>query len=166
MKLAQALVERKEKEADISRIQALITEHASYLEEDGPEDFDMDRAFSDLDEAFVDLGILIYQINRTNNQTMLENGLTIMESIVLRDSLSRQLSQYTSIRTMLAYSNRRRTSEDELRTVLAIDKKKLNEDIEEIQLALKNIDLALQEGNWKYDLVEFEAPRLETMLGG
>lgn len=167
MKLAEALAYRKELEGDISRIQASITENMSYLEEDGPPDFDMDKAFVELEDKQVELGLLIYRINRTNNQTMLGNGLTVMEAIVLRDSLGKSIQTYTSIRAMAAYSIRSRTREDELKSVSNINKEEIDETLRELQADQKRVDLDLQEGNWKYDLVEFESLNLESaLLGG
>ena len=167
MKLAEALALRKEIESDIQRIYAQITENLTYLEEDGPDaDFDMDDAFVELIDRHADLGILIFQINKTNNQTVLDMGLTVMEAIVLRDSLSKKLALYTSIRSSLSYGARSRSREDDLKVVTALSKKELDQEIAVIQEELKRVDLALQEGNWTHDLVEFSNERLDSYLMG
>src|SRR4028118_663651 len=86
MKLAEALLERKELKTKVENLRARAVQNALVQEGDAPAEAPTEL-LREMNEAIEQLGVLIRRINATNNVTHLPNGTTISDAIVQRDML-------------------------------------------------------------------------------
>ena len=86
MKLAEALLERKELKTKVENLRARAVQNALVQEGDAPAEAPVEL-LREMDEAVEQLGVLIRRINATNNVTRLEDGTTVSDAIVQRDML-------------------------------------------------------------------------------
>lgn len=154
MKLAEALIARKENEG---RIQDLWRSFRSNLfhpeDEVSPEDpAEILRQLDSLVEA---QEALILLINLTNVKQRLKVGdeeFTLMEAVLRRDRLKRQ-EQYLRDLGIDSIRQRRGKKED-LKYVAALDVQALRLKHDGLAKRLREFDVALQEANWKTELKE------------
>src|SRR4028118_1156792 len=86
MKLAEALLERKELKTKVENLRARAVQNALVQEGDAPAEAPVEL-LREMDDAVEQLGVLIRRINATNNVTRLEDGTTVSDAIVQRDML-------------------------------------------------------------------------------
>ena len=86
MKLAEALLERKDLKTKVENLRARAVQSALVQEGDVPAEAPTEL-LREMNEAIEQLGVLIRRINATNNATQLPNGTTISDAIVQRDML-------------------------------------------------------------------------------
>ena len=154
MKLAEALLQRKTMLRDIHEGWKAL-EHAALRKEDE------DRKGEDKPEDLLrqqvlrinDLAKLITAINKTNNATILPNGMTMMEAIALRDALTKLVPE----------ENKEPKEDDDDQSWMAIRRGTVVADLDlglinhERDIAAKNIrelNVMIQAANWTTELLE------------
>lgn len=95
MKLAEALSIRAELQTKVAELKERIKASAKVLEGDEPCD-NVEELCKELDEALVQLEDLIYRINLTNVQTMLD-GESLTRMMAKRDVLSMRVKAMQDI---------------------------------------------------------------------
>ena len=93
---------------------------------------------------------IVIKINRTNNETYIEDNVTVMEALAKRDSLKllseklRNIKQGAQIDNRSSYARQRAT----------VDIKALQIEIDQTARAFREIDSKVQEINWLTELKE------------
>ena len=151
MKLAEALLVRRELLNKVRGIRERIEQNAIVQEGDSPAEKPellLQKALGLLQKE----ASLVVQINRTNMNCLLPDGLTMMETLARRDRL---INEQAVLRGVIESSYREfRESRQEIKWVNMVDVAALQEKVEELETQLRNLNVAIQETNW---LTELEA---------
>lgn len=152
MKLAEALVERKDAQIKIGELTERL--QRSILVQEGEQPAEQPSPLlQELEEVIHRLETLIVAINRTNVQTQLPDGRTIMVAIAGRDVIRTQITVLdTLIRS--AGSPQFRTRGSEIKIVVTVDIAQLQRDRDRLARSYRELDTAIQAMNWTTDLVQ------------
>lgn len=153
MKLAEALLHRKD-------LQTRIKEHQEALESAvitpkglGPDEEPQSHLLQ-IEAAHLDLEAMVVRINRTNNQTALPNGMSLMEAIVRRDTLTKRLDHLKSLLKAVLGRNRREYWSDGTHLQdTHMSPEVLRTQANGLAKELRELDLSIQGANWSTDLL-------------
>lgn len=149
MKLAEGLLIRADL---IKKIEHLVNRIRPVLivSDDKEPQEDPTKLLAQLRKANQDLETIIVRINKTNNETFIEDGVTMMEGLAKRDAL-KLLSEKLRIIRQGAQVNNSYSTEKQKATV---DIKALQIEIDHTGRAFRELDSKIQERNWLTELVE------------
>ncbi len=151
MKLAEALLVRRELLNKVRGIRERIEQNAIVQEGDSPAEKPellLQKALGLLQKE----ASLVVQINRTNMNCLLPDGLTMMETLARRDRL---INEQAVLSGAIESSYREfRESRQEIKWVNMVDVAALQEKVDDLETQLRNLNVAIQETNW---LTELEA---------
>lgn len=149
MKLAEGLLIRADL---IKKIEHLVNRIKPVLivSDDKEPQEDPTKLLAQLRKANQDLETIIVRINKTNNETFIEDGVTMMEGLAKRDAL-KLLSEKLRIIRQGAQVNNSYSTEKQKATV---DIKALQIEIDQTGRAFRELDSKIQERNWLTELVE------------
>jgi len=150
MKLAEALVLRSDTQKKYASLRERIGKNAIIQEGSSPHEDPkqlMKEAFGVLDE----LRNLIGKINAANAANKLPDGRTLTDAIAQRDEFTQQ---HSLIQHTIASSGKEpdRYSMTEIKWVACIDVKKLQKQSDDLSKKIRELNLMIQETNWKTDL--------------
>lgn len=148
MKLAEGLLLRadltKKIEHLLNRIRpVLITQDQKIPQEDPV------KLLAKLRKANEDLETIIIRINKTNNETKLDNGMILMEALAKRDALKLFAEKLRIVRQGSQLNNNGYGSQKAV-----LDIKALQIEIDQTGRAFREIDNKIQEANWLTELKE------------
>jgi hypothetical protein len=151
MKLAEALIERKALKTKMEELKSRIYKNAQTQEGDEPTEQPLEL-LNQLYEESVKFEKLIVRINKTNNDTLLNDKSTLMEALAKRDMLKYEHFILTNLANKATpatdrYSNR------EIKFISTIDVKEIRKKADDIAKQYRLIDVKIQEKNWLTDLV-------------
>jgi hypothetical protein len=151
MKLAEALIERKALKTKMEELKSRIYKNAQTQEGDEPTEQPLEL-LNQLHEESVKFEKLIVRINKTNNDTLLNDKSTLMEALAKRDMLKYEHFILTNLANKATpatdrYSNR------EIKFISTIDVKEIRKKADDIAKQYRLIDVKIQEKNWLTDLV-------------
>ncbi len=159
MKLAEALMRRADLNRLIGEVSNRIRANNQVEEGEDPEENPEDLR-KELGELITEQRVLIFNINRTNLQEMVELGgekVTLMEAILIKDAL---LKQHTGLGQFLVgdprsrmYGYGRRSKED-IKYVNTTDQKEVRKELDRLAARRRRVDACIQKANWTVDLVE------------
>ena len=154
MKLAEALIEKKDLAARISELQGRYTA-AAVIEEGSEPDETAHDLLKSLQGAFFRWEELTVAINVANNRIMV-GDLTMMQSLAHRDSLKSQISHFSSIAGSIRQRNsqRRFYQENGPKMVVAegVDAKYFIKLVDDLSKELRVLDTQIQAANWANEL--------------
>ena len=148
MKLAEGLLLRADLTKKIEHLVNRIRPVLIVSDEKKPQE-DPVKLLALLRKANKDLESIVVKINRTNNETYIGEGETVMEALAKRDSLKllseklRIIRQGAQINNMGSY-----------RQIATVDIKALQIEIDQTGRAFREIDSKVQEINWLTELIE------------
>ncbi len=149
MKLGEALNERSELQARLSRLRDRLMASAVAQEGDEPPESPAEL-LAELERLASELERLIAAINRTNARSELPSGETLTAALAvlgLRQGVLRAAVDATR-------QSEARYSRSELRLVRTIDVAALRRQIDELAKEQRELDTAIQHHNWTADLIE------------
>ncbi len=152
MKLAEALVERADKQRRLAELESRIIANAVFQEGDTPPE-NAEDLISEFNTTALDIERLMKNINVTNNETLLEDGTTMVAALAKRDMLKKRHQAYRRFAAAVT-PGANRYSSSEIRYVGAIDVKKLQKKADGIAKDAREIDILIQQANWLTDLKE------------
>lgn len=152
MKLAEALIERADLQRRLDEIQSRIENNVIFQEGDKPSE-DPTELLSQFDNIMTRIEELIMKINVTNNDTILENGSTMVAALAKRDILKRKQKAYREFATS-ATPGANRYSSSEIKFVSAIDVTDIQKKADKIAKQYREVDSLIQQENWLTDLKE------------
>lgn len=151
MKLAEALSIRAELQTKVAELKERIKASAKVLEGDEPCD-NVEELCKELDEALVQLEDLIYRINLTNVQTMLD-GESLTGMMAKRDVLSMRVKAMQDIVRYVSV-NDTRYGRNELKYVRTVDVSLLRKQADSYAKQYRELDMKIQSLNWTVDLID------------
>ena len=151
MKLAEALQERADLNRKIDELDSRIRQNVLVQEGEKPNE-DPNELFEELKSAVDRLETLIRQINFSNCKHTIR-GLALTEIIARKDTLKELYNVYRSALSAASQSTSRARG-TEIKILPVVDVKKLRGESDEIAKEIRELDNALQEANWTFDLIE------------
>ncbi len=149
MKLAEALIKRRDIDTALANLNMSLQENVKVLE--GTKPFEDPIALADQMQILIDeQAKLIQKINKTNNKTVTPDGRTLDELITLREQLKRRHKLFDSAYKH-AFSNTR--SYNEVKYVIAVDMQMLKNKISAAAKEFRELDNKIQAINWITELV-------------
>lgn len=150
MKLAEALLERKNAKQKIEALQARLEENVLVQEGDQPAE-SPHALMIELNDTIARTTQLICDINAANNAAALPDGTSISEAVVRRDML--QLQRQALERVVAAASMRNmRFGRSEVRFVHALPPSEIRRDMDRISQQWRELDAQIQAANWQVEL--------------
>ena len=150
MKLAEALILRKDLQTRIARIRDRLFANVLVQEGDKPSE-DPSELIARLNETMAELGTLITRINKTNSNTQLD-GKVLADAITERDMTLRKVS---ILREALqkAADRPNRYSQKEIRLLTPLDVQKEEKIVDQLSYEACVLDAKIQAKNWEVDLL-------------
>lgn len=150
MKLAEALVLRADMQKKLDSLRQRIGRNAIVQEGNQPHE-DPSELLRESFGVLHEMRDLIQKINATNAAAKLPDGRTITEAIAHRDELTQQ---HSLLQHAVASSIRDpdRYSMAEIKWVACVDVRSLQKQSDDIARHIRELNLLIQETNWKTDL--------------
>lgn len=152
MKLAEALLERKNLKTKVENLRARAVQNALVQEGDAPSEAPAEL-LREMDEAVEQLGVLIRRINATNNVTPVPNGMTVSDAIVQRDMLDLRHLALQVVLNKTAVRQERLTRA-EIKFVPTVNVVEMRRESDAVAQVRRELDAQIQAVNWSADLVE------------
>ncbi len=152
MKLAEALLERKSTKEQISDLEERLTRNVKVQEGDAPVE-KPEELLVRINNLVDRLEKLIVLINRTNMRATMADGSTVMEAIAKRDMLKLRHGILEAAAEAAAITHNR-FSRSEIKFQVTIDMELLQQEIDNVARAYRELDTAIQAVNWLTDCVE------------
>jgi len=151
MKLAEALIERKALKNKIEELKRRIYQHAKIQEGDQPIE-SPDMLIEELKQAIREFENLVVRINKTNNQTMVSNNVSMMEALIKKDMLNLLHMVHINLAEK-ALPNQDRYSQREIKQVPNVDVSAIRQQADKIAKEYRELDKKIQESNWTIELI-------------
>lgn len=151
MKLANALSQRSELQTRIRQLESRLNNNALVQEGEQPAEDPMEL-LRELEADYTRLEELISAINRTNNSTKLEDGVTLSDLLAKRDCLKGKLSVLRGfLDNASAMVHRHSASEIKIRST--VDVRRLQKQVDGLSKELRELEETIQEKNWITELL-------------
>ncbi|MFL2101171.1 DIP1984 family protein [Desemzia sp. FAM 23991] len=150
MKLAEALLLRRDLEAKLTSLKQEILANALIQEGDSL-DISMDELIQDYQKTNEEFSQLVVKINQRNSSANLyDTDKLIVEALEERESLRRQHGLLNN--TIETANDIRRFGRNEIRMVRTVDTKELTKKMNVVSKKLRELDGQIQQTNWLVDL--------------
>ena len=153
MKLAEALLKRAELKKTIEELKNRAQKNVCVQEGEDPfeDPGEMLEKAIEMNKALTELA---KRINITNQETIIENDKRLSDLLADRDGLLRKRSVVKSVIEATANAARPfRFTKAEIKTIVVVDVKKLQELSDEVSREYRNLDTMIQGINWKTELI-------------
>ena len=147
MKLAEALIKRKDTQKMIDVLNRRMVDMALITEDEVPE-YDHDEVIKVLDDKYVELELLMQIINKTNANVMFDENRTITDALAERDILS---YRQKAIMKLLNESMGKRYMYKHKRTFSV---RKLTRELDKSAKKFRELDMKIQKKNWETEAME------------
>lgn len=151
MKLAEALAERSDCQKRLEVIKSRLADSARIQEGEEPAE-DPNELLAEADRVYERLLNLISAINRTNSRSEFDNERSISDAIAERDVISKRRDFLLGV-SESGTSRWDRISRSEVRYVMTVPVKELRAQADKLAKRCRELDLQIQELNWKTDLI-------------
>lgn len=150
MKLAEALILRKDLQTRVARIRDRLFANVLVQEGDKPSE-DPAELIVRLNETLTELGSLISKINKTNSSTLLD-GRSLADAITERDIALRKVN---ILREALqkAADRPNRYSQKEIRLLTPLNVQKEEKIVDKLAYEARILDAKIQAKNWEVELM-------------
>ena len=150
MKLAEALILRKDLQARVARLRDRLFSKVVYQEGDAPSE-DPKALMAKLNDTFTELEHLVSRINKTNALTELD-GQTLAEAVTSRDIQIRKLGILREALNKAA-DRRTRYSNREIRLLTTLDVLTEEQKLDRLAYEARVLDSRIQAKNWEVELL-------------
>jgi hypothetical protein len=148
MKLAEGLLLRADIQKKIERLQQRIQNNLIVVDGKSPQE-DPNKLLAQLRNSIQEFEAIVIKINKTNNKTLVDGQMQLMEALAKRDSLKLLVEKLRVIQQS-ATINRAHYNNY---TDTAIDFGKLQAEIDQMGRAFREIDSKIQEVNWLTEII-------------
>jgi hypothetical protein len=152
MRLAEALIERKNINKTIDSLRNRLERVAKVQEGDSPSEDPLERLKA-LEENLEKLRSIIARINKTNLSVYLQEGTTLMEAIATRDTLALKRSILEDL-AREATPARDRFTRTEIKFVPTVSVGGIRKEADKIAKEYRELDAQIQAKNWEAELIE------------
>lgn len=139
-------------EKRLAQLKVRIKNAAKIQEGDTPAE-DPQEMMQEYIDGLTQLEKLIVRINKTNQETTMADGHTLMEKIAHRDILTKQVDMQSDICNYLT-ERTDRYSRQEIKYVNVLDATAIRKLTEECSKRLREVDVEIQATNWTIELCE------------
>jgi len=156
MKLAEALIVRKDLGARLGQLTALFNSAAFVINGETPE-FCAADILREVEEKYAALEALNVKINQVNNATEVPGmGLNLMQAIAKRDLLKARHATLSAMVGQLSVRNRRYEFDRETKVTLAegISIKEMQATVDAVAREHRTLDVAIQAVGWTTEVPE------------
>lgn len=150
MKLAKALVLRKDMQTLISRLRDRLFSNVLVQDGDTPSE-DPQELIARLEDTFQKLTELIARINKTNAQTLLESA-PLSDAITKRDLMMRRISIMREVLKKAA-DRPDRYSRKEILLLTPLDVQEEEKKLDRLSYEVRLLDARIQAKNWEVELL-------------
>ena len=150
MKLAEALIRRKDLQTRVSRLRDRLFANVKYQEGDKQSE-DPNELIALLNQTLDELNDIICRINRTNGVTEV-NGEPIADAITRRDTALRKIGIMREVLNRAA-DRPDRYSKSEIRILTCINVKEQQKIVDELAHSARLLDARIQAKNWETELL-------------
>lgn len=150
MKLAEALLERKNVKQRIDALAQRLVEDAKVQEGDKPAG-DPVETLREIGQLINVYRELIVRINKTNAESVMPDGRTIMEAIAERDALSLKYAILNRLASAAVVS-RDRYSRNEIKFIPTVDVAEIRKMADQAAKEMRELDAKIQAANWTVEL--------------
>lgn len=152
MKLAEALILRADMKRRIDQLKQRIVRNAKIQEGEDPAE-NPDNLLKEVERIADELASLIQKINKTNSTSEIEKGITISDAIATRDILLLKHGIYRDLAQAATITPDIRTK-SEIKFKGTVKVTGIQEAADQIAKAHRELDMKIQEMNWRIDLIE------------
>jgi len=152
MKLAEALLQRKELLTKINQLENRMMQDALVQEGDEPAENPIEL-LEEQQASIEELGVLITRINKTNMTNSIERGITIADAIVKRDMLNLRRNALDRLANH-SHITQSRATKSEIKFVATVDVREIRKECDAVSKQLRELDAEIQAENWNVELVE------------
>jgi hypothetical protein len=150
MKLAEALLLRADLQKKLASLRERIAQNAVVQQGDAPHEDPAElllQAHGVLDE----LEKLVFKINEANLRFKVADGRSLTEAIARRETL---VAQHSLLNSAILGSKKEpdRYSMSEIKWVATMDVAKLQKQLEDLAKKIRELNVAIQEANWKAEI--------------
>lgn len=150
MKLAEALVLRKDMQTLISRLRDRLFSNVLVQDGDTPSE-DPQELIARLEDTFQKLTELIARINKTNAQTLLESA-PLSDAITKRDLMMRRISIMREVLKKAA-DRPDRYSRKEILLLTPLNVQEEEKKLDRLSYEVRLLDARIQAKNWEVELL-------------
>ncbi|MCL2106191.1 MAG: DIP1984 family protein [Oscillospiraceae bacterium] len=150
MKLAEALLMRTEYQNKLAELTRALDQNIKVQEGDKPA-LDPAALIAESLRLQDALAELIKQINRTNQTTVLDNGVNLANALVQRDTAAKKRSFLTGI-IEKAGTRDYRLTRAEIKMLVTVSIPELQQQADRLAKEFREIDTAIQAKNWTTDI--------------
>ncbi len=152
MKIAEALIKRAAIKSDLDELKKRMEQNVKIQDGDMVQE-DVYGLMNEYIRTTDYLEELICKINHTNQQTMTDDGVSLADMIVKRDTYKNIVKTYKMIydEAMVKPS---RYSRNEIKFISTVDVEKIQASINEYSAKYRALDTKIQGINWTKDLIE------------
>ena len=151
MKLASALLERANLQSRIEELSRRLNRNAKVMAGEKPAEAP-ELLLKEMEDAYIRLEELIFKINMTNAQTMVD-GMSLTALLAKRDCLK---DKARTLRSFLGYASEKvqKLSKAEIAILSTVNVTDLQKQVDALSKELRIVDEKIQEKNWTTDLIE------------
>ena len=150
MKLAEALIKRKQLKDKIKTIENNLLQEIRVPEDENIED-EVNETIIELNDTYLELEDLNKRIHKTNYETIVD-GDRLSELILNRDMTKSRHSSKNNI--VIRAKTRERYREDDVKYKVTINVLELKQEVNQLAAKFRELDVKIQQENWKVDLME------------
>ena len=143
---------RADRKKRLELLRGRLTRVAKVQEGDVPVE-DPAALLEEVDRVTADLTRLIKQINLTNSTVRLSDGRTIADTIADRDGIRLRHTMLTNV-IEAAVIKQDRFTKSEVRYQTTVDVAALQQRVDDLARAYRELDTLIQSANWLVDLIE------------
>ncbi|RPI16859.1 MAG: hypothetical protein EHM58_11135 [Ignavibacteriae bacterium] len=152
MKIAEALIRRADFNKKLAEVKNRLSQNAVVQEDDRPA-FEPVKLMREMDSLILNLKELVRNINRSNSKYAFNDELSISDAIAEKDAIRIKINILQSFLDANAVRFDR-YSRSEIKVRGTYEPEVLRKEIDDLSRDLRELDIKLQELNWKYDLIE------------
>ena len=149
MKLSQALIIRSDYQNKIYELKKRIINN-SKVQENVSED--PMKLLKELNRVIDELDIITKRINKTNNESLFEDNITIADAICTRDTIKKKRNAIVAI-IEEATIKVDRYSQSEVKFISTVSIEQLQKQSDLLAKEFREIDMKIQEKNWTTELL-------------
>lgn len=151
MKLAEALILRADCQNKVGQLKQRLTSNARVQEGETPAETPQEL-LAELESTLKELETLIRKINRTNNVTTFQAGVTLADALAIRDVLTMKRNAYSDL-VATATLRFDRYSRSEVKSVSVVNVVELQKTLDQLAKQHRELDTQIQALNWNTELI-------------
>ena len=152
MKLAEALIIRADCQKRLDQVCHRLTRSAKIQEGDKPPE-DPGALMETMESLAADLSTIIQRINRTNNASELEPGITLADALTIRETLKIKHNAYREL-AEAATIKQDRSTRSEVKFEPTVNVAEIQAKADNVAREHREMDTRIQGANWQVELIE------------